>query len=160
MRKKNVQKKKISSINLRSFSKLSAAVQAIVGRIINNPFSCGLGSLISFLAATSLRLLGGEIDSVTAFRKLKGDKCVFWVRTDEMIPYPAQMQAALDDHTISSVELDASLPQPHNRFFTEDELKILYDQIAKMLHLSHQGVIRFGVIRISSEKRISLDGSC
>lgn len=111
--------KKICAVNMRSFSKLSTEVKVLLGN----------------LASFGIRLIGAEIDSAAAFKKLKGEKAIFWVKSDDIIPYPAQMHPVMKDQAFC-YQLRSDLPYAHNRPLMEEEQKALYDKIAEMLGIA------------------------
>lgn len=127
--------KKIKAINIRSFFKLSKEVWEILDRNISKDAYCGLSRFFPCLASNFIRLIGGELDSAVAFQKLKGEKSIFWVKSDDVIPYPAQMHAVLGK-SVDSVEMRADLSDPHNRDFTDTEAMALLERIKHMLGIA------------------------
>lgn len=119
--------KKIGAINLRTFSNLAYAAKAFLQQ---NWKSC-LSPIAAFFAPFLIRAIGANIDSESAFLKLKGKKCVFWHAQDEIIPLAAQIQTALaQNDTYHSVEME-SFPHEcvHNRRLTEKEKQIFHSHL-------------------------------
>ena len=123
--------KKISIIHDRSFNNVSSAAEAVVGN-----FCCCLGPLARCL----LFSFGIEMNSMEAFEKLKGKRCVIYNKGDEIIPY---QEASLHYHlrqeirdSITEIEMAPYWEQPHMRPYIGIEDDVFKDTVNEFLKLS------------------------
>ncbi len=75
-------KKKISALNINSFSKLSLEIKTVLSGF-------GLWGRVGTLAT---RFLGIEMDVTSAFEKLRGRKIILYNKKDSIIPRKAQLE--------------------------------------------------------------------
>ncbi|HSX12749.1 MAG TPA: hypothetical protein VLF61_04585 [Rhabdochlamydiaceae bacterium] len=133
---------KISMIHNRSFSTLTKEVAAF------------LSKLLSFL----IWPLGIEMDSQTAFEKLKGKRCVIYAREDHLIPYEASLHKGLKDAHRSKhcdvIEMNSSKwIDNHNRDFNPKEAIDFTQKVEKYLHLPKRNLNWDEVIQDQDEIR-------
>ena len=88
--------KKIKAISRCSFATLSKAAEELAPNILRSIGVCTccagfLGQVGGFL----IRLVSAEIDSKTAWDKLKGKKCVVYSKGDETVLYAASLHQAI-----------------------------------------------------------------
>ncbi|NGX37102.1 MAG: hypothetical protein K1000chlam2_00252 [Chlamydiae bacterium] len=111
--------KKISAINICSFSSLQLTIQKVLGK---------WGTLAKF----GSMLLGVDMHVKEAWDKLKGERCVFFNPEDGTIPTSASLFQAVKDNSKGRCYLYEMLHIPdHSRPFFKDELEILNAQIQK-----------------------------
>lgn len=124
---------KISAINIRSFSKLSIEVRELLKARVPHDAYCGFGKYAYWFAEKGIHLIGGELDIASAFEKLKGEKHLIWVESDDVIPYAAQMHP-MNLHT-DAYQLNDSYPYPHNRYFDYEETVDFLNKVCEILDL-------------------------
>lgn len=122
--------KKISMMHDRSFGYLTTEVGALA-----NSICCCLGSIAQCL----LYPFCIEINSVDAFEKLKGQKCVIYSQNDRIIPYK---EASLHSHlpqescdNVFELEMDHSFDD-HMRPYSHEEHEIFANTVSTFLKLN------------------------
>jgi pimeloyl-ACP methyl ester carboxylesterase len=134
--------KKIGFISLRSFSTLTQEIQEILAPIPPNAF-CGLGRFVPCLASRGAKAIGMEIDAAKAFDKLKGEKYIFSIPTDKVIPEAAQLQNGVST-PFNFIQMHSGDPDhdhnAHNRPFCPTEETILVARIEQLLHLAPRNI--------------------
>lgn len=142
--------KKISAINIRSFSDLRTEIQNV---LYNKHWLLSTARVVA-------KCLVFDMNVEKYWRSLKGKKCIFYHSRDQVIPYVASLAKTIlekPDGTKVFKMHEHGDDNPHMRGFCSSEERVLKEKIVEILKLGEEDIsIREGHLHCNLEQPLQV----